>query len=116
MEDSGIDSDPKNFATKSEGSQFQVKKLKFFLILNHKPTTVTKEHLPLVDWDTDESDEDIHFFPIKPPIRQELTDTFSIEEYQVSPDEDDLNLLPPLPTYQRLSLCCFSFNPKCVIL
>ena len=72
--------------------------------------------MPLVDWDTDESDEDIHFFPIKPPIRQELTDTFSIEEYQVSPDEDDLNLLPPLPTYQRLSLCCFSFNPKCVIL
>lgn len=69
-----------------------------------------------MDWDTEDSDEDIHFFPIKPPIKQELTDTFSIEEYQVSPDEDDLNLLPPLPAYQKFTFCCFSINPKCSIL
>lgn len=82
-----------------------------------KPVSVTdKEHLPLVEWDTEDSDEDIHFFPVKSPVKQELTDTFSIEEYQVSPDEDDLNLLPPQPIYQRFSFCCFSIHPKCSLL
>lgn len=73
----------------------------------------------MVDWDTEDSDEDIHFFPLsksKAPVKQELTDTFSIEEFQVSPDEDDLNLLPPKPTYQRLSFCCYSVDSKCSIL
>ncbi|KAL0278854.1 UNVERIFIED_CONTAM: hypothetical protein PYX00_000545 [Menopon gallinae] len=172
MEDSGIDSDPKNFLNNGdellmqgnlsdsssssnniqEFSQSNVKQLQRKLeqriqeakkiqksqqqeqkksnigpnlipiqrlSIPSKPVSITnKEHLPLVDWDTEDSDEDIHFFPTKLPVKQELTDTFSIEEIQVTPDEDDeddLNLLPPKPTYQRISICCFTVNSKCII-
>ncbi|XP_075216883.1 uncharacterized protein LOC142322092 [Lycorma delicatula] len=81
----------------------------------------TKEHHPLVDWDSDESEEDINFFPasrLRDSSKQELTDTFSIEEFEVTPDdEDDLDLLPPKSMSQRL-LCCNLPLPtwKCVIL
>lgn len=76
---------------------------------------VAKEQLPLVEWDTDESEEDVHFFPMdKPSVKAELTDTFSIEEMEVSADEDDLHLLPPKNASRSL-LCC-PFNFRCNVL
>jgi hypothetical protein len=64
------------------------------------------------------SDEDIpvHFFPASKAQRQELSDTFSIEELELSPDEDDLNLVPPKQMYQRCGCCAIPSDWKCVIL
>ncbi|XP_023712198.1 protein FAM219A isoform X4 [Cryptotermes secundus] len=84
-----------------------------------KPVTSSqREQQPLVDWDTDESDEDLNFFPLSrmKDGKQELTDTFSIEDFEVSPDEDDLNLLPPKPMYQRCICCIIPVDWKCTLL
>jgi len=48
--------------------------------------------------------------------KQELTDTFSIEDFEVSPDEDDLNLLPPKPMYQRCVCCIIPIDWKCTLM
>nr|CAD7608199.1 unnamed protein product [Timema genevievae] len=78
----------------------------------------SREQQPLVDWESDESDDDINFFPLSriKDGKQELTDTFSIEDFEVSPDEDDLNLLPPKPMYHRCMCCIVPANWKCVIM
>nr|CAD7262826.1 unnamed protein product [Timema shepardi] len=78
----------------------------------------SREQQPLVDWESDESDDDINFFPLSriKDGKQELTDTFSIEDFEVSPDEDDLNLLPPKPMYHRWMCCIVPANWKCVIM
>lgn len=89
------------------------------------PTTkgqnaTAREHQPLVEWDTDDSDEDIpvHFFPAAKERlgRQELSDTFSIEELELSPDEDDLNLVPPKQMYHRWACCAIPVDWRCTIL
>ncbi|XP_076257485.1 uncharacterized protein LOC143194720 isoform X2 [Rhynchophorus ferrugineus] len=84
------------------------------------PIPGAKDHQPLVQWDTDDSEEDIvNFFPLsrkESRIHQELTDTFSIEEMSISGDEDDeedLHLVPPQTVYKRFGCCTFSF---CVIM
>ncbi|XP_069676996.1 protein FAM219A isoform X4 [Periplaneta americana] len=81
-------------------------------------TSTQREQQPLVDWETDESDEDINFFPLSrmKDGKQELTDTFSIEDFEVSPDEDDLNLLPPKPMYQRCVCCIVPLDWKCTLM
>lgn len=66
------------------------------------------------------SEEDIvNFFPVNraKENRQELTDTFSIEEMSVSgpEDEDDLHLVPPLPVYKKFG-CCGAQTDKCIIM
>ncbi|CAB3385136.1 Hypothetical predicted protein [Cloeon dipterum] len=83
----------------------------------------SKEQQPLVEWGSDDSDEDlpVNFFPStkdKTATRQELTDTFSIEEMEMSPEEDeDLNLEPPKQI--KSSWCCApipAIDWKCHIL
>ncbi|KAF4521919.1 hypothetical protein B566_EDAN007474 [Ephemera danica] len=65
-------------------------------------------------------DEDIpvHFFPAAKERlgRQELSDTFSIEELELSPDEDDLNLVPPKQMYHRWACCAIPVDWRCAIL
>ncbi|XP_019866906.1 uncharacterized protein LOC109595912 [Aethina tumida] len=84
------------------------------------PIPGAKDHQPLVQWDTDDSEEDIvNFFPLsrkESRVHQELTDTFSIEEMSISGDdeeEDELNLVPPSKIYKKFGCCPFSF---CVIM
>ncbi|KAJ3648869.1 hypothetical protein Zmor_020638 [Zophobas morio] len=84
------------------------------------PIPGAKDHQPLVQWDTDDSEEDIvNFFPLsrkESRIHQELTDTFSIEEMSISGDdeeEEDLHLVPPQTVYKKFACCPFSF---CVIM
>ncbi|XP_030749466.1 uncharacterized protein LOC115877454 [Sitophilus oryzae] len=84
------------------------------------PIPGAKDHQPLVQWDTDDSEEDIvNFFPLsrkESRMHQELTDTFSIEEMSISgddDDEDDLHLVPPQTVYKKFDCCPFNF---CVIL
>lgn len=67
------------------------------------------------------SDEDlpVNFFPSTKDkaVKQELTDTFSIEEMDMSPDEDeDLNLEPPKQIKRHW--CCLQVPAdwKCQIL
>lgn len=49
--------------------------------------------------------------------KQELTDTFSIEDFEVTPEEeDDLDLLPPKPLDSRLLCCGVSLHWGCNIL
>ncbi|KAI4468628.1 hypothetical protein QE152_g1016 [Popillia japonica] len=79
------------------------------------PIPGAKDHQPLVQWDTDDSEEDIvNFFPLsrkESRVHQELTDTFSIEEMSISGDEEeeeDLHLVPPQTIYRKLSCCPFS--------
>lgn len=66
------------------------------------------------------SEEDINFFPASRlrDGKQELTDTFSIEEFEVTPDdEDDLDLLPPKSMNHRTLCCNLSLSTwKCTIL
>ncbi|XP_017769464.1 PREDICTED: uncharacterized protein LOC108557465 [Nicrophorus vespilloides] len=79
-----------------------------------------KDQQPLVQWDTDDSEEDIvNFFPLsrkESRVHQELTDTFSIEEMSISGDdeeEEDLHLVPPQTVYKKFACCSFTL---CVIL
>ncbi|XP_018329666.1 uncharacterized protein LOC108740010 [Agrilus planipennis] len=70
----------------------------------------TRDHRPLVQWDSDDSEEDIvNFFPLsrKESRKEELTDTFSIEEMSISGDEEeeDLHLVPPQPVYKNFRCC-----------
>uniref|UniRef100_A0A1B6MUG5 Uncharacterized protein n=1 Tax=Graphocephala atropunctata TaxID=36148 RepID=A0A1B6MUG5_9HEMI len=83
-----------------------------------KPPTSPRENHPLVDWETDDSDEDINFFPVSRMRdgKQELTDTFSIEDFEVTPEEDDLDLLPPKPLDRRLLCCGVPLHWTCSIL
>nr|CAI5830301.1 unnamed protein product [Callosobruchus analis] len=74
-----------------------------------------KDQQPLVQWDTDDSEEDIvNFFPLsrkETRIHQELTDTFSIEEMSISGDdeeEEDLHLVPPQTNHKRFKCCPIS--------
>ncbi|KAH0809974.1 hypothetical protein GEV33_012815 [Tenebrio molitor] len=74
------------------------------------PIPGAKDHQPLVQWDTDDSEEDIvNFFPLsrkESRIHQELTDTFSIEEMSISGDdeeEEDLHLVPPQTVYKKFA-------------
>ncbi|XP_034245610.1 uncharacterized protein LOC117647800 [Thrips palmi] len=80
----------------------------------------SKEHHPLVDWDSEDSEEDINFFPVKMRDgRQELTDTFSIENLPLSggeEDEDDLDLLPPQKPHRKWGCCGLSFSTRCSII
>ncbi|XP_071439011.1 uncharacterized protein [Hetaerina americana] len=92
-----------------------------------------RENQPLVEWDTDESEEEIHFFPVSssagkgniPMGRQVLTDTFSIEGLDLSgeeeeeedeDDEDDLNLVPPKLHYQSCTCCVLPVTCGCAIM
>ncbi|XP_060528810.1 uncharacterized protein LOC132703512 [Cylas formicarius] len=83
------------------------------------PIPGVKDHQPLVQWDTDDSEEDIvNFFPMsrkESKGHQELTDTFSIEEMSISGDDDeeDLHLVPPQTIYKKFGCCSFNF---CVIM
>ncbi|KAJ8933166.1 hypothetical protein NQ314_014173 [Rhamnusium bicolor] len=84
------------------------------------PIPGAKDHQPLVQWETDDSEEDIvNFFPLsrkESRVHHELTDTFSIEEMSISGDdeeEEDLHLVPPQTIYKRFECCSFSF---CVIM
>ncbi|KAK4885778.1 hypothetical protein RN001_002049 [Aquatica leii] len=82
------------------------------------PIPGARDHQPLVQWDTDDSEEDIvNFFPLsrkESRAHQELTDTFSIEEMSISGDEEeDLHLVPPQPVYRRFACCPF---PVCIVL
>ncbi|XP_066995093.1 protein FAM219A isoform X2 [Anabrus simplex] len=87
-------------------------------IPNKSVSSSPREQQPLVDWETDESDEDINFFPLSriKDGKQELTDTFSIEDFELSPDEDDLNLLPPKPMYQRCVCCVVPVDWRCILM
>lgn len=80
----------------------------------------SKEHHPLVDWDSEDSEEDINFFPVKMRDgRQELSDTFSIENLPLSggeEDEDDLDLLPPQKPHRKWGCCGLSFSTHCSII
>lgn len=64
------------------------------------------------------SEEDINFFPLSRQRegKQELTDTFSVEDFEVTPEEDDLDLLPPEKLGRRLLCCGLPLNWSCVIL
>ncbi|XP_046398573.1 uncharacterized protein LOC124165281 isoform X2 [Ischnura elegans] len=93
-----------------------------------------RENQPLVEWDTDESEEEIHFFPVSSSAgkggniamgRQVLTDTFSIEGLDLSgedeeeeddDDEDDLNLVPPKLHYQTCTCCVLPISCGCAIM
>lgn len=83
------------------------------------PIPGAKDQQPLVQWDTDDSEEDIvNFFPNarkESKVHQELTDTFSIEEMSISGDdeEEDLHLVPPNTVYKTFK-CCMS--PSCTII
>ncbi|XP_065167471.1 uncharacterized protein [Atheta coriaria] len=84
------------------------------------PIPGAKDQQPLVQWDTDDSEEDIvNFFPLsrkESRVHQELTDTFSIEEMSISGDEDDeedLHLVPPQAVYKKFACCSFTL---CAIL
>ncbi|CAG9860677.1 unnamed protein product [Phyllotreta striolata] len=70
---------------------------------------------PLVQWDTDDSEEDVaNFFPHarkESKVHQELTDNFSIEEMSISGDEDeeeDLHLVPPTSVRKTFKCCQFT--------
>ena len=66
------------------------------------------------------SEEDINFFPVKMRDgRQELSDTFSIENLPLSggeEDEDDLDLLPPQKSHRKWGCCGISFSASCSII
>lgn len=66
------------------------------------------------------SEEDINFFPVKMRDgRQELSDTFSIENLPLSggeEDEDDLDLLPPQKPLRKCGCCGLSFSTGCSIM
>ncbi|XP_063225344.1 protein FAM219A [Bacillus rossius redtenbacheri] len=83
----------------------------------HKSNSA-REQQPLVDWQSDDSDDDVNFFPLAriKDGKQELTDTFSIEALDVSPDEDDLDLLPPQPVYERRLCCVVPSGWRCVLI
>lgn len=83
-----------------------------------KPLNSPREHHPLVDWETDESDEDVNFFPVSRARdgKQELTDTFSIEDFEVTPEEEDLDLLPPKPMDHRILCCGIPLHWSCNVL
>ncbi|XP_050509490.1 uncharacterized protein LOC126886582 [Diabrotica virgifera virgifera] len=78
------------------------------------PIPGAKDLQPLVQWDTDDSEEDIvNFFPQarkESKVHHELTDTFSIEEMSISGDdeEEDLHLVPPTTIYKTFKCCPFS--------
>ncbi|XP_074036747.1 uncharacterized protein isoform X1 [Leptinotarsa decemlineata] len=78
------------------------------------PIPGAKDQQPLVQWDTDDSEEDIvNFFPLarkESRIHHELTDTFSIEEMSISGDdeEEDLHLVPPTTFYKNIKCCSSS--------
>ncbi|XP_039277264.1 protein FAM219A [Nilaparvata lugens] len=80
-----------------------------------RPLPNIKEQHPLVNWDSDESEE-LDFFPVSRTrdSKQELTDTFSIEDFELTPEEDDLDLRPP----KTMNLCCNcrNYKFKCTIL
>lgn len=48
--------------------------------------------------------------------KQELTDTFSIEDFEVTPEEEDLDLLPPKPMDRRILCCGIPFHWSCNVL
>ncbi|KAL3286368.1 hypothetical protein HHI36_000875 [Cryptolaemus montrouzieri] len=81
--------------------------------IDRLPIPGVKEKQPLVQWDSDESEEDIiNFFPIsrkESRIHQEISDTFSIEEMSISggedEDEEDLHLIPPQTDFTSFSCC-----------
>lgn len=87
--------------------------------------------MPLVEYNSDNnSDDDVtSFFPIKNKAKkQDLSDTFSIQEMTIESDTDDsetqyLELLPPTPSqraFEKLLICVCCENErhksKCVIL
>ncbi|XP_044746028.1 uncharacterized protein LOC123307689 [Coccinella septempunctata] len=73
----------------------------------------SREKQPLVQWESDDSEEDIiNFFPASrkdPRVHQEISDTFSIEEMSISggedEDEEDLHLIPPQKNFAKFSCC-----------
>ncbi|XP_045470018.1 uncharacterized protein LOC123677503 [Harmonia axyridis] len=73
----------------------------------------SREKQPLVQWESDDSEEDIiNFFPAarkEPRVHQEISDTFSIEEMSISgaedEDEEDLHLIPPQQNFSKISCC-----------
>ncbi|KAK9878544.1 hypothetical protein WA026_022441 [Henosepilachna vigintioctopunctata] len=77
------------------------------------PIPGNKENQRLVQWDSDDSEEDIiNFFPVsrkETRVHQEISDTFSIEEMSISgeddDDEEDLHLIPPQTTISSFSCC-----------
>ncbi|CAG7833256.1 unnamed protein product [Allacma fusca] len=60
----------------------------------------SSENKPLVQWDSDESEEELSFFPA-PKTRGILNDNLSIDNMSLSGEEDDLHLSPPRPIAHR---------------
>ncbi|KAI5741285.1 hypothetical protein M8J76_012169 [Diaphorina citri] len=76
---------------------------------------------PLVSWASSDSEEEITFFSMgahAKDTKQTLTDTFSINELQLSDSDDDLGLLPPSPVVIKADNCCFRLGKhiRCSIL
>lgn len=66
-------------------------------------------------------DDDISFFLAKAKVKkQDLSDTFSIQEITIESDSDDssqnLELLPPNREDANIFLSCLSCNQKCCVM
>ncbi|XP_018900307.2 uncharacterized protein [Bemisia tabaci] len=101
---------------------FEVKKTASLIPIDLLPIPASKTHVleqienkPLVDWESDDrgSEEEVEFFPVS-RNRPQLTDTFSIEEFNLSPDDEDLDLLPPEETreVEKLAELQLSYNVR----
>lgn len=75
---------------------------------------VTKaDEQPLVSWES-ESEEDFDFHPISRLSEQEISNQSESFNVDSTPEDEDLDLIPPKPFNQRCS-CCFA-NVSCIII
>ncbi|CAL8098967.1 unnamed protein product [Orchesella dallaii] len=66
---------------------------------NSNSSKLSSEKKPLVQWDSDESEEELSFFP--PSKRGVITDNLSIDNMSLSGEEEDLHLTPPRPLTKK---------------
>ncbi|XP_054715552.1 protein FAM219A-like [Uloborus diversus] len=70
---------------------------------------------PLVSWESDSDDDDVDYHPISNSTAKEITEQLIKDGYNLdlTPDDEDLDLIPPKPVTQRC-VCC-SVRCMCLI-
>lgn len=81
----------------------------------HQAPVVTKtDSHPLVSWESD-SEDDLEYHPISKSAAKEITEQLIKDGYNLdlTPDDEDLDLIPPKPLTHRC-VCC-SLSCTCLI-
>lgn len=78
------------------------------------PVVTKSDEHPLVTWES-ESDDDYEFHPMNKSTTREITQQLIRDGYNLdlTPDDEDLDLIPPKPLNQRCSCC--NVNYLCLI-